>query len=76
MIIFSKFLATIKIDVPIKLDMKALVREEPNEEELRKIFEELEFRTLIDRVLKKSSSPLPFFRCSRSFFTRPAFYSK
>ena len=25
MIIFSKFLATIKIDVPIKLDMKALV---------------------------------------------------
>ena len=59
MIIFSKFLATIKIDVPIKLDMKALVREEPNEEELRKIFEELEFRTLIDRVLKKSSSPSP-----------------
>lgn len=59
MIIFSKFLATIKIDVPIKLDMKALVREEPNEEELRKIFEELEFRTLIDRVLKKSSSASP-----------------
>lgn len=53
MIIFSKFLATIKIDVPIKLDMKALVREEPNEEELRKIFEELEFRTLIDRVLQE-----------------------
>ena len=62
MITFSKFLATIKIDVPIELDMNALVREEPNEEELRKIFEELEFRTLIDRVLKKpnassSSSP-------------------
>lgn len=58
MITFSKFLATIKIDVPIKLDMKALVREEPNEEELRKIFEELEFRTLIDRVLKKRNTPL------------------
>lgn len=58
MITFSKFLATIKIDVPIELDMKALVREEPNEEELRKIFEELEFRTLIDRVLKNGSAPL------------------
>lgn len=63
MITFSKFLATIKTDVPIRLDMNSLVREEPNEEELRKIFEELEFRTLIDRVLKKgngnSSSPTP-----------------
>ena len=61
MILFSKFLATIKTDVPIKLDMQALVREEPNEEELRRIFEEMEFRTLIDRVLKKSvpSSPTP-----------------
>ena len=58
MITFSKFLATIKIDVPIELDMKALVREEPNEEELRKIFEELEFRTLINRVLRKESTPL------------------
>lgn len=49
---FSKFLATIKIDVPIVLKMDELKREEPNEEELRKIFEELEFRTLLDRVLK------------------------
>ena len=58
MITFSKFLATIKVDVPIKLDMNTLVREEPNEEELRKIFEELEFRTLINRVLKKTDTPL------------------
>ena len=59
MITFSKFLATIKVDVPIKLDMNTLVREKPNEEELRKIFEELEFRTLINRVLKKTDTPLP-----------------
>ena len=39
MITFSKFLATIKTDVPIQLDMDSLVREEPNEEELRKIDE-------------------------------------
>ena len=52
MITFSKFLATIKIDVPIELRMDELVREEPNEEELRKIFEELEFRTLSERIFK------------------------
>ena len=75
MIIFSKFLATIKIDVPIKLDMKALVREEPNEEELRKIFEELEFRTLIDRVLKKSSSP-PLLPLLPIFFHQARFLLK
>ncbi len=45
MIEFSKFLATIKIDVPITLNMDELKREEPNEEELRKIFQEMESRT-------------------------------
>lgn len=49
---FSKFLATIKTDVPVTLDMESLKRKSINEEELRKIFEELEFRTLIDRILK------------------------
>lgn len=58
-IIFSKFLATIKTDVPIELDMNSLKREDPNEEELRRIFEELEFRTLANRVLKKNPSPTP-----------------
>ena len=51
-ITFSKFLATIKTDVPIKLDLNALKREAPNEGELRQIFEELEFRTLLERVFK------------------------
>ncbi|MDR3117940.1 MAG: DNA polymerase I, partial [Mediterranea sp.] len=55
MIVFSKFLATIKTDVPIELNMESLVREEIKEEELRKIFEELEFRTLADRVFKKEN---------------------
>ena len=52
MITFSKFLATIKIDVPIELKMEELVREQADEEALRKIFEEMEFRNLIERVLK------------------------
>jgi DNA polymerase-1 len=56
---FSKFLATIKVDVPIELNMEELALQSPDEEKLRKIFEELEFRTLIDRVLKKSSTTTP-----------------
>lgn len=56
-ITFSKFLATIKTDVPIALDMEVLKREEPDEEELRRLFEMLEFRSLIDRVIKAPSSP-------------------
>ena len=56
-IIFSKFLATIKTDVPIELDMNALVREKPDVDELRQIFEELEFRNLIDRLFKKEAQP-------------------
>lgn len=52
---FSKFLATIKTDVPIELDMEQLKKEEPDEEKLRSLFEELEFRTLIDRKFKKEN---------------------
>ncbi|MGL4853238.1 MAG: DNA polymerase I [Phocaeicola sp.] len=50
---FSKFLATIKIDVPIALELDQLVRETPNEAELRPIFEEMEFRNLSDRIFGK-----------------------
>ena len=49
---FSRFLATIKTDVPIELDMDSLLVKEPDEEKLRTLFEELEFRNLADRVLK------------------------
>ncbi|MCI1683860.1 MAG: DNA polymerase I [Bacteroides sp.] len=56
MITFSKYLATIKTDVPIELDMKALIREEAEEARLRQIFEELEFRTLINRVFPKTAN--------------------
>ena len=47
----SRFLATIKTDVPITLDLDALKREEPDEEKIQALFEELEFRTLLKRVL-------------------------
>ena len=52
---FSKFLATIKTDVPIELDMEQLKKEDADEEKLRSLFEELEFRTLLDRKFKKET---------------------
>ena len=52
----SKFLATIRTDVPIDLDMEALQLAEPNETELRKLFNELEFKTLADKFLNKSEN--------------------
>ena len=50
----SYFLATIKTDVPIELDMEALKVMEPDEEELGKLLTELEMKSFADRVLKKS----------------------
>ena len=52
----SRFLATIKTDAPITLDLDALKREEPDEEKIQTLFEELEFRTLLKRVLPPFSS--------------------
>ncbi|MDR1516971.1 MAG: DNA polymerase I [Dysgonamonadaceae bacterium] len=49
---FSKFLATIKTDVPVGVETEDLIRKPINEGALKAIFEELEFRTLISRVLK------------------------
>ncbi len=54
----SYFLATIKTDVPIDLNMDELKLVEPDEEELGKIFTELEFKQLADKVLKKSQKPI------------------
>lgn len=56
-IIFSKFLATIKIDVPVEFHKEEFKRREIDAEKLSALFEELEFRTLINRVLKKDGTP-------------------
>ncbi|KAA6318387.1 DNA polymerase I, partial [termite gut metagenome] len=53
LIILSKFLATIKTDVPIALNMDMLAHKNADEKELLKIFEELEFKNLINRVFNK-----------------------
>ena len=60
---FSKFLATIKIDVPIDLDEEALKVETPDYAALYEVFNELEFRTLITRIIgdkvKAAAAPTP-----------------
>ena len=53
----SKFLATIKTDVPIETNLDELKIVEPDEEELRKLFTELEFKSFADRVLNKVKQP-------------------
>lgn len=52
----SKFLATIRTDVPIDLDLDSMRLGEPDEQKLREIFNELEFKTLADKTLNKSKN--------------------
>ena len=49
----SRFLATIRTDVPIALDLEKMKLTSPDEERLEKIFQELEFRALTDKIIKK-----------------------
>ena len=49
----SKFLATIRTDVPVALDMNNLKLVEADKEKLDEIFTELEFKSFANRVLKK-----------------------
>lgn len=46
---FSKFLATIKTDVPIEFDADSCKKQNVNEDKLIEIYTELEFRTFINR---------------------------
>lgn len=55
---FSKFLATIKTDVPIEIVEDDFLRKEINREAIQEIFEDLEFRTLIARVLKQEPAKI------------------
>ncbi len=57
---FSKFLATIRTDVPVTFDETLFCRKPINAEKLRPIFDNLEFRNLADRVLgNQTATPKP-----------------
>ena len=59
-ILFSKFLATIKTDVPIELDMDSLKKGTPDEEKLTALLDFYELRALKERVKKTNFAPSLF----------------
>ncbi len=52
----SRFLATIRTDVPIDLDLDTLRLDTPDETALRQIFTELEFKSLADKFFNKTET--------------------
>ncbi|MBR7154749.1 MAG: DNA polymerase I [Paludibacteraceae bacterium] len=55
---FSRFLATIRTDVPITLDEDLLAKKEPDIEALTALYRELEFNTLL-RKLPQTANAVP-----------------
>jgi DNA polymerase-1 len=58
-IVFSKFLATIRIDVPIEFNELDYVVDPVNETNLKSLFDELEFRTMLANKFGNVFSSLP-----------------
>ena len=58
---FSRFLATIRTDVPIALDEELLSKKEPNIDALAALYRELEFNTLLRKLepAEQPSQPRP-----------------
>ena len=54
--LMSKLLAVIKLDVPVEFDEEGFKLIPPNKEAITKLFEELEFKNLIKRVLGEDNS--------------------
>lgn len=52
----SKFLATIRTDVPIELNLDELKMTEPDEKQLSEIFAQLEFKRLAEKFLHKAEN--------------------
>ena len=73
---FSKFLATIKTDVPIQFDAAKCIREKMNEERLIEIYTELEFRTFINRMPGQQEKAQTEFKAAPTTVTTPAKSSK
>ncbi len=49
----SKFLATIRTDVPVEMQVEEMAVQAPDEERLAEIFAELEFKSFAERMLNK-----------------------
>lgn len=56
-VLFSKFLVRIKTDVPLNIDTDSLKLQKPDKDKLREIFKELEFYSLIKKIVDDSPTP-------------------
>ncbi len=56
-VLFSKFLVTIKKDVPLNFDEESVRRKEIDKIKLRKIFEDLEFRSFLKSICETEETP-------------------
>jgi len=54
LVILSKVLATIALNVPVQENPDDLIRKDLNRDELNRLFNELEFKTLASRILRAS----------------------
>jgi DNA-directed DNA polymerase len=68
----SKFLATIRTDVPVELDLEQLRLKEPDTAKLQEIFTELEFKSFATRLLNKAEKPKKVENKQLSLFDEPA----
>lgn len=68
----SKFLATIRTDVPVELDLEQLRLKEPDATKLQEIFTELEFKSFATRLLNKVEKPKKVENRQLSLFDEPA----
>ena len=68
----SKFLATIRTDVPLELDLEQLRLKEPDTAKLQEIFTELEFKSFANRLLNKAEKPKKVENRQLSLFDEPA----
>jgi len=68
----SKFLATIRTDVPVELDLEQLQLKEPDATKLQEIFTELEFKSFASRLLNKAEKPKKVENKQLSLFDEPA----
>ena len=68
----SKFLATIRTDVPVELDLEQLRLKEPDAAKLQEIFTELEFKSFASRLLNKAEKPKKVENRQLSLFDEPA----
>ncbi|MBR1631966.1 MAG: DNA polymerase I, partial [Paludibacteraceae bacterium] len=71
---FSKFLTTIRTDVPVRIDPDSMLLQQPDTQELIRLYTELEFRTFVQRLTAQpTAQQTP--AAQPDLFTQPDLFS-